>query len=205
MTPRTPRGGRKVRARRRETAAPSIISAKCQFALLGKLLLYVLPEHAMNNRKVVDISTGHYSRSDTAQRKLIDDAAPKSENVELKKVPKKFLRDDCAIQQYKRLAKILTRDALAGDADKNNLIAYCNAWSVYIETQRDMDDPEKVLYDSKEEGARQDRLFRRNSKALDTMSIYGNKLGMSISARLQRGAEIVKQKQEKIEEKFGAI
>ena len=159
----------------------------------------------MNNRKIVDISTGHYSRSDTAQRKLIDDAAPKSENSELKKVPKKFLRDGCAIQQYKRLAKILTRDGLAGDADKNNLIAYCNAWSVYIETQKDMDDPEKVLCDFKEEGARQDRLFRRNSKALDTMSIYGNKLGMSISARLQRGAEIVKQKQEKIEEKFGAI
>ena len=159
----------------------------------------------MNNRKIVDISTGHYSRSDTAQRKLIDDAAPKSENSELKKVPKKFLRDDCAIQQYKRLAKILTRDGLAGDADKNNLIAYCNAWSVYIETQKDMDDPEKVLYDSKEEGARQDRLFRKNSKALDTMSVYGNKLGMSVSARLQKGAAIVKQKQEEVEERFGAI
>ena len=159
----------------------------------------------MNNRKIVDISTGHYSRSDAAQRKLIADAAPKSQNTELKKVPKKFLRDACAIQQYKRLANILVRDSLVGDADKNNLIAYCNAWSVYIETQRDMDDPEKVLYDSKEEGARQDRLFRKNSKALDTMSVYGNKLGMSVSARLQKGAAIVKQKQEEVEERFGAI
>ena len=37
------------------------------------------------------------------------------------------------------------------------------------------------------------------------MSVYGNKLGMSVSARLQKGAAIVKQKQEEVEERFGAI
>lgn len=159
----------------------------------------------MNNRKIIDISSRHNSRAEVAQHRMIEGMAPTSKNTTLKKVPVDFLRDNCAVQQYKRLAKILSKSGLIGNADKDNLIAYCNAWSVYIETQKAMDDPGSRFDDPEIEGKRQDRLFRKNTQALKTMSTFGNKLGMSVSARLQKGAAIVKQKQEEVEERFGAI
>lgn len=163
----------------------------------------------MNNWKVLSNSTGHLSRQQKDEHKLIEQTVTEQKKDELDRVKKGQLRDKEARAEYKRLLADLRDCGLIGNLDKGNLITYCNAWSTYIETQQKMDELERNPDLDADEMKYLIKLnefyLKQNIDAKNTMSTFGNKLGLSISARMHDAAEKVKTQQDELEQRFGAI
>jgi phage terminase small subunit len=100
--------------------------------------------------------------------------------------PPKELRDAVARKEWKRAVEVLSDIDLLGNADRTNLIGYCNAYSHYIESMQAHDADEELRWGKE-------------------MRDFEKLVFLTPDARLKAAAQKTAEKKDEIEQMFGVI
>ena len=110
-----------------------------------------------------------------------------------------WLRDDVAKKEWDRLLIELSQLDIIGNLDYNNLGAYCNAFSSFIEITKQMKG--KKFTDKFETVP----LVRIQTNYSDEMKKYANMLVLTIDSRLKMASLKLEKSKNTIESDFGDI
>ena len=147
-------------------------------------------------RKILRESTGDLTVARQEQKKAEEDHISTITAERLNDPPKE-LRNREAVKTWQRILPDLLKLDVLGNLDRDSLIGYCNAWSMYVECVKAMKknkDPDET-----------DKLYNRLIKASTEHRRYGKLCGMDLDSRLKMASIKIKQEDEKIEEIFGDI
>lgn len=127
-------------------------------------------------------------------------------NDQLKRPPR-WLVNEIAKKEYKRLIKELEKIEIIGNLDLNNIAAYCNAYSDYISTTELLRSEDKLI--SRE--TRTGTMLIRNP-LIDIQRVYADEMrkfaalcGLTIDSRLKAAATRISETENEINGKFGNI
>ena len=116
----------------------------------------------------------------------------------IRRPPKKLLLDDAAAEKWKYVVRVKRAEKTLSNADFDNLVVYCNAWSNYlksVELQHQMGaEPDLIL-----------AALRIEKQATDLLYKYGARLGLDLNSRLKTAAVKVEKEQDAVEIQFGGI
>lgn len=157
-------------------------------------------------RKVLNFSTGHYNKNAILQKQLQEQSI--RGNMDQIKKPPKWLRDNIAKKEYKRLLKQLQDLGIVNNLDVNNLGAYCNAYSGYLQaTQQLKTEPLTIDYKNKNGTVNkiQNPLVKIQLQYSAEMQKYSRLLGLSIDSRLKLAGIKVNKKEQQIASEFGDV
>lgn len=117
---------------------------------------------------------------------------------QLKYAPR-WLIDETAAKEWKRLVSELKKAGLACNLDKNNIGLYCNCFSAYLkicEQLKDASPADTETYTS---------LLRTQRTLIDDMMKISRTCGLTIDSRLKAGQIKVDKTNDEIEDVFGDI
>ena len=117
---------------------------------------------------------------------------------QLKCAPR-WLIDETAVKEWKRLVCELKKAGLACNLDKNNIGLYCNCFSAYLkicEQLKDTSPADIETYTS---------LLRTQRTLIDDMMKISRTCGLTIDSRLKAGQIKVDKTNDEIEDAFGDI
>lgn len=118
--------------------------------------------------------------------------------------PPDWLMSETASEEYDRVvAELLKADSLVCNLDKNNIAAYCNAFSQYVEATNLLSKSELVVEKAGEKI--ENPLVNIQRKYADEMRKFGNLCGLSIDSRLKMAATKRNKIETEIEDVFGGI
>ena len=153
----------------------------------------------------VDLQSGHLKVID-GQKKRIAEESIKTEKNQLKRPPD-WLIDDVAKKEWRRVVKELAKINIAGNLDKNNIGAYCNAFANYVKATEILKD--QTYYIDRE--TRNGVIVVKNPMVdiqkgyAEEMRRFATLCGLTIDSRLKAGVAKANKQQEDIEKRFGAI
>lgn len=157
------------------------------------------------SRKIVGMTTKHFSRVEKEKRKYAESTI-KTDKNDITRIPTKELRDAAARKEYKRVLPELLKSEVIGNLDRSQLIAYCNAWSRYLEATEKMKDPsEHLTVDMATGGKKPNPLITVAENAYKEFRAAGECLGMTVSARLSAASLKVQKQEEELMQEFGEI
>ena len=122
--------------------------------------------------------------------------------------PPMWLRDGVAKKEWKRLVEQFKTIEIITNLDLNNLGAYCNAYSAYLETTKQLKgQPLTVEYTNKGGATNiiENPLIKIQIKYSDEMKRFSSLLGLTIDSRLKIGAIILNKTKDEVKENFGDI
>ena len=122
--------------------------------------------------------------------------------------PPKWLRDRVAKSEWKRLVKEFAQLEVISNLDLNNLGAYCNAYSGYIQVTKELKDEPLTVEHTNKFGATntiENPLIKLQIKYTDEMRKFSSMLGLTIDSRLKIAALKFNEKENEITKKFGDI
>lgn len=156
-----------------------------------------------NRRKVIELSTKHLSRAERA-RKQYEESLVKTESDELEQVAG-LLDGAVAKKEYFRILKELQKIDLIGNLDRANMVAYANAYATYMKAHKEIrkKDFEPVI--TTKQGMKKNPLLNVASDAYAEMCRAGEKLGMSVNARLKAASAKADREEQGLKEMFGDI
>lgn len=125
---------------------------------------------------------------------------------QLKRAPK-WLLDDIAVKEWKRLVKELDKIDIIGNLDVNNLGGYCNAFSRYVQATEELREAEFCTIRETRTG----QIVVKNP-LIDIQKLYADEMrkfaalcGLTIDSRLKAAVTKTSEKEETMERKFGGI
>lgn len=119
-------------------------------------------------------------------------------------VPPKWLISEKAENEYKRIVEELKRaDNLVCNLDKNNIAAYCNAFSQYLDATEALKSTDLLVMKSGE--IAENPLVNTQKKYAEEMRKFGNLCGLSIDSRLKMAATKRNKVETEIDDIFGNI
>lgn len=122
---------------------------------------------------------------------------------ELEVLPK-WLISEKAENEYKRIVEELKRtDNLVCNLDKNNIAAYCNAFSQYLDATEALKSTDLLVMKSGE--IAENPLVNTQKKYAEEMRKFGNLCGLSIDSRLKMAATKRNKVETEIDDIFGNI
>ncbi|WP_242862420.1 phage terminase small subunit P27 family [Clostridium massiliamazoniense] len=137
-------------------------------------------------KKPLELQTKHLTQEERAELEYRQELI-KTNSDQLEKSPK-WLRDKIARNEWKRLVEQFRTISVISNLDLNNLGAYCNAYSSYIETTKLLkDEPLTIQYTNKGGATNiiENPLIKIQMKYSDEMRKYSSLLGLSIDSRLK--------------------
>lgn len=156
-------------------------------------------------RKVVDMQAAHLTKKEK-QKKKAEEREVITGNEDLERPPT-WLLDTNAKKEWNRIVAELKKIELVGNLDYVNLACYCNAYANYVKVTRKL---KKEPYCIERE-TRTGTIVVKNP-LVDIQTNYAAEMrkfaglcGMTIDSRLKAAVQKVDRKEEKLEEKFGAI
>lgn len=155
-------------------------------------------------RKIISLQTGNIKKDVRAKREY-EESLVKTDKDELDRVPSSAFIDSIAKKEYERIKKNLQNIEIIGNLDRNSMIVYANAYSMYMMTSKEIkkkDFKPTVLTSS---GEKPNPLYTILEQAKKDMDSAGSALGMSASSRLKIAAEKVKGQEENLTQLFGDI
>ena len=153
------------------------------------------------NRKVLDLSTGDLTKKVRAE-KATQSAMIVQDPSDLDRLPQD-LNDTKAKKEWKRVVPELKKMDIVGRLDITNLVAYCNAYSKYVEATKALrGQPLTVPSPS---GEKENPLINVQIKYAEMFRKFADQCGLTINSRLKWAATKTKQQEEQIESEFGAI
>ena len=155
-------------------------------------------------RKPLEMQTRHNTKTEITRREY-EQSLLTSDQSDLDRLQAGLLNDATAKKEYKRILKEVKAIEMIGNLDRGNLVAYCNAWSRYLQAQKSIREEGLVLVSEKTGVAYENPMVRIAQNAYREMSAAGDKLGMSVSARLKSAAAKREREEEVLEEQFGDI
>lgn len=149
---------------------------------------------------------GNLTKEEQQEKELLE-AAVKIPANQLKRPPA-WLRDEVAKKEWKRLVKQFEEIDVIGNLDYNNLGAYCNAFSSFVEIGEKMKTMSFVTVHTNKAGAKNvvaNPLIQLQMKYSEEIRKYSALLGLSIDSRLKMGALKINKEKGEIDNEFGNI
>lgn len=144
-------------------------------------------------KKPTNAQNGNINKDDIAFRKQAETAVDQKAKTEFKEVPKDLVNPD-AIKVWKNWVEYLKDIGFYGNVTVPELIGYCNAWAMYVKTQR------KLKRASLEQA---DKLAGTIKKYSEEMTRCMNRGGFSVTSRLNYAETKMKGEMEQINSEFG--
>lgn len=157
-------------------------------------------------RKALDLQTGNLTKQQQTERE-IEEELIKCNSEQLDKSPP-WLRDNVAKKEWKRLVEQFRSISVISNLDLNNLGAYCNAYSFYIEATKELKEAPLLIEFTNKAGATnqiENPLIKIQMKYSDEMRKYSALLGLSIDSRLKLATIKSKETKKEISDEFGDI
>lgn len=152
----------------------------------------------MGARKSLENQKGNLTIVEQQKKELIENKAKNFVGKEQLKKPPKWLVNEIAILEWKRIVKELNETPLFNNLDYNNLGAYCNAVAKYSEIVKLVGMKFRV-------GKEINNLISLELKYSDEIKKYASLLGLTLDGKYKLiTGEIVSQTNE-IENDFGDI
>ena len=156
-------------------------------------------------RKPIEMQKAHLTLLEK-QKKELEQQCVKTGNEQLKRAPK-WLVDDVAAKEWRRVVKELNEIEVIGNLDLSNLGGYCNAYSGYLKATEELKTAPLVLRKETRTG----EMFVRNP-LIDIQTNYANEMrkfagmcGLTIDSRLKVAVTKVDKAEETLQSKFGNI
>lgn len=157
------------------------------------------------SRKPQEMQRGNITVIDGSKRKSEEESVTVGKD-QLKRVPD-WLTDNVAKKEWKRLIAELDKIDIVGNLDKNNLGAYCNAFSRYIQVTKELAGAPLCV----EKTTRTGTVIVKNP-LLDIQKMYAEEMrkfaalcGLTIDSRLKAAVTKTTEKEENVKQKFGNI
>ena len=122
--------------------------------------------------------------------------------------PPAWLRDVVAKKEWNRLLEQLKKIGVIGNLDYNDLGAYCNSFSSYLEiTNKMKGEPFVIEYTNKmgKTNIIQNPYITAQLKYSEEMRKFASLLGITIDSRLKMASLKISTEKNKIEDEFGEI
>lgn len=158
------------------------------------------------NRKSIDLQNGNLTCKQKIDREIEENSIVTGR--EQLEEPPSWLRNKAAKDEWKRLVEQLKTLKIISNLDLNNLGAYCNAYSWYIEVTKQLKkEPLIINYTNKANATNliENPLIKIQMKYSDEMRKYASLLGLSIDSRLKLASLKGKKKNDEINDEFGDI
>ena len=156
-------------------------------------------------RKVVNMQSAHLTQKEK-QKKKQQEREIITGNEDLAKPPTWLLNAD-AKKEWKRVTEELRKIELIGNLDYANLACYCNAYANYIKVTRQLKKESYCIERETRTGVIvvKNPLVDIQTNYAAEMRKFAGLCGMTIDSRLKAAVRKVDKKEEKLEQKFGAI
>ncbi len=157
-------------------------------------------------RKVLSLSTKNYSKARREKAEYAESLIKGGDRdgLELDEVRDELV-DDIAAEEYVKALEELRKLDFVCNLDKGNLIAYANAASLYRKCTERMKADDFQLVTSNKMGERSNPILQIRERAYLEMCRAGEKLGMSVSARLKAADFKVNKEEDELKSAFGDI
>lgn len=137
------------------------------------------------------------------QRKREEDSIKTASDEIIK--PPKWLTDETAKKEWKRIVPQLLEINVVGNLDLANVAGYCNAYAGYRKATEELSKMPLVYVDKADGKTKSNPYVEIQAKYAQEMRRFGDLCGMSVSSRLKAAATRSKKEAENIEDKFGVI
>ncbi|APU60741.1 phage terminase small subunit P27 family [Clostridium botulinum] len=157
-------------------------------------------------KKMLSIQEGHLEKKQQEEKKLQEQII--QTGMEQLKKPPKWLRDSLAKKEWKRLVEQFKTLSVISNLDLNNLGAYCNAYSSYIEATKELKGQPLTIEYTNKGGATniiENPLIKIQLKYSDEMKKYSSLLGLTIDSRLKIATLKLTETKKEIVDEFGDI
>ena len=151
------------------------------------------------NRKPLDEQTKHLTVEEKENIKASEEHCVKLAGDKLKTSPPKWVKGEIAKKEYKKLAKLLTKNELLGELDENNLAVYCCAFERYQKLSEEYNNLDIECIDTR------DKILKQITVQTEIMRKYAGTLGLTVDSRLKFGSIKTKTIDDDIAEEFGDI
>lgn len=155
------------------------------------------------SRKPIDMQKGNLTVIDGSRRKDEEESVTVGKN-QLKRAPE-WLFDDVAVKEWKRLVKEMDKIDIVGNLDRNNLGAYCNAFSRYVKASKELAEAPLTI----EKMTRSGTVTVRNP-LIDIQKLYADEMrkfaslcGLTIDSRLKAAVTKTSKTEDNLKAKFG--
>lgn len=155
-------------------------------------------------RKVISIQTGNIKKDVRAKREY-EESLVKTDKDELEKLPSSVFLDVTAKKEYERVRKNLQSIDIIGNLDRNSMIVYANAYSMYLQALKETKKKDFCPTVKTSSGEKPNPIYAILEQAKKDMDTSGSALGMSASSRLKIAAEKAKGQEENLMQMFGDI
>ena len=153
------------------------------------------------NRKILEMNNSDLTKR-VQEEKRTQSSMIVQDPADLDKLPQDLL-DTKAKKEWKRVVPELKKMDIVGRLDIANLVAYCNAYSKYVEASKALrGQPLTVLSPS---GEKENPLINVQLKYQEAFRKAADQCGLTINSRLKWAATKMKKQEEEIENEFGAI
>lgn len=152
------------------------------------------------SRKPAEAQKGHLTLMENEQR-AAEQQSVVTDREQLKKVPSKFLINNLARLEWKRITLELASIDIVGNLDRNNLIGYCNSWAKYVEVTQQLEEQELTV--SGKNGEVKNPLIEIQKNYADEIRKFGSLCGLTIDSRLKAAAIKTEQTKDQMKEMFG--
>lgn len=155
-------------------------------------------------RKIISLQTGNIKK-DVRARREYEESLIKTNGDELEKVLPSAFIDATAKKEYERIHKNLKSIDIIGNLDRNAMIVYANAYSMYLKALKETRKKDFTPTVKTSSGEKPNPIYVILEQAKKDMETSGNALGMSASSRLKIAAEKAKGQEENLVRMFGDI
>ncbi|UBK85085.1 phage terminase small subunit P27 family [Clostridium perfringens] len=157
-------------------------------------------------RKISELQNKHLTQEEKINKELEEEFA--TVNRDQLEKPPSWLIDNVAKKEWNRLVEQLKALKVIGNLDLNNLGAYCNAYSSYVNATKKMKKEEMLIEFTNKSGATntvEHPLIKIQLKYSDEMRKYSSLLGLSVDSRLKMASILNKKLEDDIKDDFGDI
>lgn len=157
-------------------------------------------------KKMLNMQEGHLTKEQQTEKKIQEEMIQTATD-QLQKPPN-WLRDNVAKKEWKRLVEQFKTIGVISNLDLNNLGAYCNAYSFYLEATKNLQgQPLTVEYTNKGGSTNiiENPLIKIQIKYSDEMKRFSSLLGLTIDSRLKMATIKLNETKKNITEEFGDI
>lgn len=155
-------------------------------------------------RKIISLQTGNIKKDVRAKREY-EESLVKTDKDELEKLPSSVFLDATAKREYERVRKNLQSIDIIGNLDRNSMIVYANAYSMYLQALKETKKKDFCPTVKTSSGEKPNPIYAILEQAKKDMDTSGSALGMSASSRLKIASEKAKGQEENLMQMFGDI
>lgn len=153
-------------------------------------------------RKLLSEQQGDLTQAAQISKQQAEDAVTGTKRAIFR--PPKFLIDETARKEYKRLVKLLQEIDIIGDIDVNNIAMYCNAFAKYCDATEQLGEQGITIVNA--DGVTMENpLVNTQRKYAEECRKFAVTCGLTLDSRLKAGQAKVDKANREIEDLFGDI